>query len=1209
MSIPSVTENEEEIESKIEKDFESSLKRFGVSDSSINHFMNGDGMLFTRSQPTKEELEQHKQALDKQGDYFLMDIKLSNNHNHHNNNKSVKVKEEYLNSLIISSNSKNVDNNNENHLLVNFSHLLLQKIINEFESNLDRIVFTLICKRWYDQRNKILTFNKDRLLITCNVDALYKFQMKSYLNLFRQSLVQNDINRKSSTLGINCSRLDLVGYDYYVLIDSNDEIEKIKIPSDVRKLCFSNFFNDSLAHWKGLIERTNITSLEVGFEFNQPIRPGTLPSNLREFVSNLEDEFYYDHTYIPEKGLSFFPMTLHTIEAPATWLSLLKRLPSLQTLLMDRENQPALTMSDFPDTLTELDFNGNCYALNPQVIPLSIRHLNLSGCKYSLETIDPDTQERTLFFSEHANFETLDLGRGVVDNTILPGQLPKRIRKLVMNSYRDTLQPGSIPDGVEILEMGTPLGFKAGIVPASVRELTLNSEHSKQPLVGGAIPNTVEKLKLVYYTQRIGERVLPDSIKHLDITTELLKLNKIDDFVPMTTSTIFIRGLHAQYELRRLDSHQFILMETFKKAINLGIIQSDHFNYLCGPTKTGSLELSKEHVNALKSIVRQSNLYVKCAHDLCMEKLASKHCQVRLSALNIINELFMRSKYFRELLCEQLTVLFENAVGTDATKPLPPPAQTALFMRPKALEYIERWYEAFGEHYMHLRIGYHYLKNSLKIQFPDVRNQQLQRSRAEDERKEKTQQLLKTKYNQLRLEFDGIRAKIDKQLDVLDGLFGKLIPSDSNFDDLFKDNNDNEDDNNNNNNSQGSNKETAQYQDEIVREGGFGNFNYEIEVTVEKDDIENISKSITIDKKIEKQMIDNLEEIERMQLLIVNDWYTTLIKIDLSAQSNTEYSNYLRQVIDLQSRINNIKSRCNEVNIKVPPPNEKNNNNNNNNNNNEASYIDDEGNEMEMVGGDNNNNNNEDDEYADIEFEQVTSNNDDDNNNNNNNYNNYKRSKTTRTTTTTTTITTTTSTTNSPPKLHKPYLGNDIAPPSVDELPDDESIEDLYKRAPVVETHPSLMHWGKKEINLHKGLEVEHRFLGAANSEPMVPISTFVTLNQMTTVYEPPVVVIKACRFPMKNGELCPRRDLKICPFHGKIIDRDEQGYPSKELSQSEIEEINATKPISNKEKQKEKEKEKEKEKKKRKSTSGLEPLNRDPLRERIDQLSYVYLN
>jgi hypothetical protein len=46
----------------------------------------------------------------------------------------------------------------------------------------------------------------------------------------------------------------------------------------------------------------------------------------------------------------------------------------------------------------------------------------------------------------------------------------------------------------------------------------------------------------------------------------------------------------------------------------------------------------------------------------------------------------------------------------------------------------------------------------------------------------------------------------------------------------------------------------------------------------------------------------------------------------------------------------------------------------------------------------------------------------------------------------------------------------------------------------------------------------------------------------------------QACRFPLGNGRLCPRRDRIKCPHHGVIVGRDEHGIPDGELPDLEPE-------------------------------------------------------
>lgn len=50
-------------------------------------------------------------------------------------------------------------------------------------------------------------------------------------------------------------------------------------------------------------------------------------------------------------------------------------------------------------------------------------------------------------------------------------------------------------------------------------------------------------------------------------------------------------------------------------------------------------------------------------------------------------------------------------------------------------------------------------------------------------------------------------------------------------------------------------------------------------------------------------------------------------------------------------------------------------------------------------------------------------------------------------------------------------------------------------------------------------------------------------MRQITYVNEMPPLE-KMCRAPLPSGKLCPRMERHSCAIHGKIIDRDEQGYP-----------------------------------------------------------------
>ncbi|EGG21525.1 putative RNaseIII [Cavenderia fasciculata] len=68
--------DDNDIEDRLEKDFERSLRQFGIGDKGIDIFKQGDGSLFTRNDPTREEIERNKQMIDRQGDLFAKAIEM-----------------------------------------------------------------------------------------------------------------------------------------------------------------------------------------------------------------------------------------------------------------------------------------------------------------------------------------------------------------------------------------------------------------------------------------------------------------------------------------------------------------------------------------------------------------------------------------------------------------------------------------------------------------------------------------------------------------------------------------------------------------------------------------------------------------------------------------------------------------------------------------------------------------------------------------------------------------------------------------------------------------------------------------------------------------------------------------------------------------------------------------------------------------------------
>ena len=73
--------------------------------------------------------------------------------------------------------------------------------------------------------------------------------------------------------------------------------------------------------------------------------------------------------------------------------------------------------------------------------------------------------------------------------------------------------------------------------------------------------------------------------------------------------------------------------------------------------------------------------------------------QVRLHAVALCDELFMRSRIFRGLMAQRFSRFLELSVGHRSENPLPGPQEAAVQLRERALEAIEVWTERFGSLY------------------------------------------------------------------------------------------------------------------------------------------------------------------------------------------------------------------------------------------------------------------------------------------------------------------------------------------------------------------------------------------------------------------------------------------------------------------------------------------------------------------------------
>lgn len=106
---------------------------------------------------------------------------------------------------------------------------------------------------------------------------------------------------------------------------------------------------------------------------------------------------------------------------------------------------------------------------------------------------------------------------------------------------------------------------------------------------------------------------------------------------------------------------------------------------------------------------------MRTTYDLVLLNLSKDHAEVRLSAFQIVAELFPRSHLFRELVISNFQQLAELVTGTESKQHLPPPQPAATRLKEISLLAIRQWNDKFGDGYPKLKLGYNFLKHRKKV--------------------------------------------------------------------------------------------------------------------------------------------------------------------------------------------------------------------------------------------------------------------------------------------------------------------------------------------------------------------------------------------------------------------------------------------------------------------------------------------------------------
>ncbi|KAM7326153.1 hypothetical protein ACRRTK_014631 [Alexandromys fortis] len=195
-------------------------------------------------------------------------------------------------------------------------------------------------------------------------------------------------------------------------------------------------------------------------------------------------------------------------------------------------------------------------------------------------------------------------------------------------------------------------------------------------------------------------------------------------------------------------------------------------------TTSGETQLNAQKMKELKKICKSSEEQLSHAYHLLKTQLTQDHAEIRLSAFQIVDELFTRSHQFRVLLVSDFQEFLELTLGTDNEHPLPPPREAAQRLKQAAMQAVEGWNEKFGEAYKKLALGYHFLKHIKKVDFRDVNARSLAERKREEEKQKHLDKIHKESAERAKREMEEMSDEIGYSLTEVENCFKLLVPLD-----------------------------------------------------------------------------------------------------------------------------------------------------------------------------------------------------------------------------------------------------------------------------------------------------------------------------------------------------------------------------------------------------------------------------------------------
>ncbi|XP_040029963.2 UV-stimulated scaffold protein A isoform X1 [Gasterosteus aculeatus] len=193
-------------------------------------------------------------------------------------------------------------------------------------------------------------------------------------------------------------------------------------------------------------------------------------------------------------------------------------------------------------------------------------------------------------------------------------------------------------------------------------------------------------------------------------------------------------------------------------------------------TTSGEPQLDQESMKEIKNICKVSNDRIDHVYHSVISQLNQQHAEVRLSAFQIVSELFSRSHHFRTLLVDNFQEFLELTVETDTEQPLPPPKEVARKLRSLAIQTVQSWHASYGAAYKKLALGYHFLKQVKKVDFQGAESRTVAERRREEERQRKMERIYKERVEAASKDMEESYQEIQASMTEMESCMSLLFP-------------------------------------------------------------------------------------------------------------------------------------------------------------------------------------------------------------------------------------------------------------------------------------------------------------------------------------------------------------------------------------------------------------------------------------------------